>query len=660
MASSFSFYCTHCGAANEGQAAFCFACGHALEAHRTLAANNVPAGTLSPGNLLKERYHIVGQLGKGGMGAVYKAEDTLFHNQLVAVKEMSQAGLNLQETLEVTDAFKREAHLLAGLNHPSLPRIHDYFSEAGRWYLVMDFIAGETLEDHLAKAKGGYLPVKKALAIGIQLCTVLDYLHTRQPPIIFRDLKPGNVMCIPDGQLYLIDFGIARHFKPGQSKDTASFGSAGYAPPEQYGKAQTTPRSDIYSLGATLHQLLSGDDPSQNPFQFAPLRLHSQPAPVGLESLIMQMLEMNADKRPASMMEVRRELQRLAAEQVDLEKKAEQAAIPPPPAPPPVPAAPKGASTAQPATPKQYALASPIVRTAPRVIYHGHAGPVTAVSWAPGGALVVSASDDSKVNVWQAEDGSLVYCNRGHSYGVTAVAWSPNGTYIASGGFEGRMQVFYAKDGRHVYTYRGPYIITALTWSPDSRCLAFSDDHGRLQVRDATDGGHAYTYSGHAASVTSVVWSPNGLHIASASVEGSVHVWDPARGSEGRVYSNSGHNNAVSALAWSPDSTRIASAGAGKSVQTWDSEDGRHIAYYSGHGDAITAVAWSPDGTRIASASIDKTVRIWEVATQNCTFVYSGHSDKVLALAWSPDGTRIASTSEDRTAHVIDLGVDRQ
>jgi serine/threonine protein kinase len=112
---------------------------------------------------------------------------------------------------------------------------------------VMDFIAGETLEDHLAKAKGGYLPVKKALAIGIQLCTVLDYLHTRQPPIIFRDLKPGNVMCLPDGQLYLIDFGIARHFKPGQSKDTASFGSAGYAAPEQYGKAQTTVTAIRYS-----------------------------------------------------------------------------------------------------------------------------------------------------------------------------------------------------------------------------------------------------------------------------------------------------------------------------------------------------------------------------------------------------------------------------
>src|SRR5260370_19504166 len=109
---------------------------------------------------------------------------------------MSQAGLNLQETLEVTDAFKREAHLLAGLNHPSLPRIHDYFSEAGRWYLVMDFIAGETLEDHLAQAKGGYLPVKKSLPTGLQLSTLLAYLPTRQPPITFATPMPVNVISV--------------------------------------------------------------------------------------------------------------------------------------------------------------------------------------------------------------------------------------------------------------------------------------------------------------------------------------------------------------------------------------------------------------------------------------------------------------------------------
>src|SRR5260370_30525945 len=178
----------------------------------------------------------------------------------------------------------------------------------------MDFIEGETLEEHLNKEKEGHLPYEEVLQIGIQLCTVLGYLHTRQPPIIFRDLKPTNIMLITDGQLYLIDFGIARHFKPEQTKDTIAFGSPGYAAPEQYGKTQSTPRADIYSLGVTLHQLLTGSDPSDTPFQFAPLQLQGQPTPPGLEPLITQMLDMNKDKRPASMFVVKQELQRIATQ----------------------------------------------------------------------------------------------------------------------------------------------------------------------------------------------------------------------------------------------------------------------------------------------------------------------------------------------------------
>src|SRR5437763_5963833 len=120
------------------------------------------------------------------------------------------------------------------------------------------------------------------MEIGLLLCSVLEYLHTRQPPVIFRDLKPANVMLTTSGRVDLIDFGIARHFKPGRAKDTMPFGSPGYAAPEQYGKAQTTPRTDIYSLGVILHQLLTGDDPSLTPFCFAPLQFEDQPALAGL------------------------------------------------------------------------------------------------------------------------------------------------------------------------------------------------------------------------------------------------------------------------------------------------------------------------------------------------------------------------------------------
>jgi serine/threonine protein kinase len=313
------FYCTVCGAANQAQSAFCFACGKPLQAATPSpqypvagAGITILTGFLPSNVLLKQRYRIICQVGKGGFGAVYKAEDLQFGNRLLAVKEMSLGKLSPEEFAEAADAFKHEALLLAGLKHPNLPSIYDHFSEDGRWYLAMDFIEGETLEEHLTNAQEKLLPVQEVLQIGIQLCTVLSYLHTRQPTIVFRDLKPANVIMTPEGHIYLIDFGIARHFKPGQTKDTIAFGSLGYAAPEQYGKTQSTPRTDIYSLGVTLHQLLTGNDPTQTPFQFSPLQLQGQPTSPELESLIMQMLEINVNKRPDSMAVVKQELQRIA------------------------------------------------------------------------------------------------------------------------------------------------------------------------------------------------------------------------------------------------------------------------------------------------------------------------------------------------------------
>jgi serine/threonine protein kinase len=309
--STYSRYCDACGAANRVQARFCVSCGKPLQIPTIGSLPQSSTGLLAHQYLLKDRYSILHRLGQGGFGAVYKAEDTLFGNRLVAVKEMSQSNLSPQQVVEATHAFKREAQMLANLNHPNLPRVYDYFGDAGRWYLVMDFIEGETLEEYLNKANGERLPVKEVLNIGLQLCAVLDYLHNCHPSIIFRDLKPANVMRTSSGHLYLIDFGIARHFKAGQTKDTLALGSPGYAAPEQYGKAQTTPITDIYSLGATLHQLLSGKDPTEVPFQFAPLQPSGQ-LPPDLNTLIMRMVETQVSNRPRSITFVKEELYRIA------------------------------------------------------------------------------------------------------------------------------------------------------------------------------------------------------------------------------------------------------------------------------------------------------------------------------------------------------------
>src|SRR5437588_7480757 len=243
-------FCTHCGAANQAVEtaladARCFACGQSLmltdvqggptsilpdESH----SFNPDESHETP--LLLQRYKLVKQVGTGGFGAVYKAEDTHYGRRVVAIKEISLHGLQPHEVIEATDTFNREIQMLSGLTHSNLPRMYDHATDTEHWYLVMEFIEGETLEDYLQQCTYRRLPIDEVIDIGIQLCTVLDFLHTRQPPIIFRDLKPSNIMRTPEGHIYLIDFGIARRFKPGQAKDTIALGSPGFAAPAPYGK----------------------------------------------------------------------------------------------------------------------------------------------------------------------------------------------------------------------------------------------------------------------------------------------------------------------------------------------------------------------------------------------------------------------------------------
>jgi len=282
--------------------------------------------------LFRNRYIIVSKVGSGGFGSVYKARDIQSRDRLVAIKEVSLQGLHPQAMIEVTTAFQREVSVLSQLDHPNLPHLYEHFQNPDHWYLVMDFIAGETLEQYQSKAPNRRLLLSEVLDIGLQLCIVLDYLHSQQPPIVFRDLKPANIMRTPTGQLYLIDFGIARYFKPGQAKDTVALGSLGYAAPEQYGRSQTTPRADIYSLGALLHQLLTARDPSEAPFRFLPLRpkSHSDPGSLTtsmvdmlvnkLETLITSMLEMDVNKRPPDVACVKQELDVMSTLWYDIRK----------------------------------------------------------------------------------------------------------------------------------------------------------------------------------------------------------------------------------------------------------------------------------------------------------------------------------------------------
>jgi len=695
MASS-AVFCNNCGAANSPEAAFCSHCGQSLQVSATESVSSSAtehSQTERQGTLLQQRYRILAQLGTGGFGAVYKAADTMLGDRLVAIKEMSQSGLRPQEAAEATEGFKREALMLANLFHPHLPRIYDQFSDGGHWYLVMDFIKGETLEEYLqnvgASRAGAHrhLSIEEVLNIGIQLCEVLDYLHTRQPPIIFRDLKPANIMLTPDGNIYLLDFGIARHFKPGQSKDTTALGSPGYAAPEQYGKAQTTPQADIYGLGATLHQFLSGSDPSLTPFQFAPLHLRGHQgamnwATTELEALIMQMLDMNMSKRPASIAVVKQELQRIRALQstgpvgvlrqrvlpprqppefpmqsVPSYGSARQIQMPPPPVP-----ARQGISRRrvilvlvglvvgggiirQVFSQRSYVDTSVQVNPPPAQgfpIDTNYTSWVFAVAWSQNGKRLILAYGNGIVQIKDALGGNDHLIYRGHSDAVAAAAWSPDGKRIASGSFDTTVQVWDASTAQTIYTYRGHSgQVSTVAWSPDGARIASGSYDTTAQVWDATTGDNVLTYREHSAPVLDIAWSPNGKLIATASFDHTAQVWDAATANA--IYTYSGHSQQVTSVAWSPDGKRIASGSGDATAQVWDATTGENAVTYTGHSDIVEAVAWSPDGKRIASASNDMTVQVWNAAAGTNVYTYRGHSSAVITVAWSPDGKHLAS-----------------
>lgn len=276
----------------------------------------IPDGALQPGQVLQSRYRILGIIGMGGMGAVYQGRDLHFLNvpKLVAVKEMINLAQDQQLRETTMKNFEREAEILATLSHPAIPQIHDFFSFGDRAYLVMEFIQGKDLEGILNSTES-FLPIEQIRQWAIEVCDVLNYLHNHEPePIVFRDMKPSNVMIDHHRRVRLIDFGIAKTFQLGQPG--TMIGTDGYAAPEQY-KGLASPSADLYALGATLHHLLTRRDPRLEP----PFSFHKRPieelnpnVPSALAEVVMRALSYNPEERYASAAAMRQSLEALGGD----------------------------------------------------------------------------------------------------------------------------------------------------------------------------------------------------------------------------------------------------------------------------------------------------------------------------------------------------------
>jgi serine/threonine protein kinase/outer membrane protein assembly factor BamB len=261
------------------------------------------------------RYTVLAKLGQGGAGSVYKVQDNRAVPGMpvtLALKEISvSAILDPLDREENAAAFRSEVRLLMSLNHPYLTQVVNFFAEGYNYYLVMDFVDGKTLLKALEEADGP-LPVSSVLDWFWQLCDVLVYLHGLDQPIIFRDLKPGNIMVTrQQGTVKLIDFGIARFFKKDSAADTRALGTPGYAPPEQYGRSQTDERSDIYSLGVTIYELLTNINPDEHIFNLPPALTLNPAIPPALAAMLVKMTQLEPEARYQTMVEVRSDLAKL-------------------------------------------------------------------------------------------------------------------------------------------------------------------------------------------------------------------------------------------------------------------------------------------------------------------------------------------------------------
>jgi WD40 repeat protein/tRNA A-37 threonylcarbamoyl transferase component Bud32 len=654
---------------------------------------------LKPGMLIRDTYRIKSKLGKGGMGSVYLAQQTIM-DEPRALKFLSQ---ELSEDEAFTSRFLREVRTLRQVRNRNVVDCGDpERAEDGSLFFSMEFVDGPNLRD-LLKTSPKPFDVRLALAITRGIAEGLGAAHSKG--MVHRDIKPENILMAKDGEVWvpkIADFGIVATKETSQQTRTGSaLLTMAYAAPEQWTgtrAADLDGRTDLYALGGVLFEMLTGQCvfDAENYHGWAQMHLNNAPQPPsnirpdlkkwrGLDALVLRLLAKDRNDRPKDYAELIKMLDAVVYDPSLVETAAANAptVMYTPPGPgqtpsqayPVPPAIRQQAETSLPipvqrpgtgAYPQDAvtSMGGPVERpsTAGNQTYGGTPDSAPAQNRGTGDFQTLGSSSTRQISVDSRRSGATRTISSRTSRGAAVQQveekvkrgipiWTWIAVLIVLGGLGYyAAQKFYVPKSkfRTLQNQSGP--ILSVAFSPDGLTLASVSHDNTIQLWDVTAGKALNTIPDHADSVA---FGPNGRYMATGEWDKSVKLWDVSSGS--LVATMDGHTEQVVAIAFSPDGRMLASGSRDKTVKLWDVAGDKIIKTLQGHTGDVQAVAFSPDGRTLASGSADNTIKLWDVASGKELFTLQGHTRPINSVAFSPDGHTLASGSDDNTVKLWDV-----
>ncbi len=654
-------------------------------------------------------YRVLSLLGHGGMGSVWLAErvDGLFTRQ-IALKLVHPALMGGA----MTERLAREREILGGLNHPNIARLFDAgFAEDGQPYLALEYVPGTPFTAHCDSHR---LPIRERLELFRQVLRAVQYAHAHL--VIHRDLKPSNVLVTEDGEVRLLDFGIAKLLTAGAAKETQLTQLSGraltpdYAAPEQIAGAPITTAADIYALGVMLYELLTGQQPyhlkrdSRGALEEA--ILHAEPVPPSrltlsatvcdarattarklsktlkgdLDAIVLKALKKSPAARYATANEFDDDIARFLRADVVLAQRDSLAY--------------RAVKFA-----RRYRVAIATVSVLFLTLAAGLTATTYEASVASGqrdAALQAQLRSLTQTAAARLKDGDVpgalgiilevlphqgaarsytsealgvfqearatdmqVLALSGPADGVRSVAFSPEGRKVVTASRDGTARIWDLASGRQILSLNGHTDqVTAAAFSTDGRRVVTASDDNTARIWDPLTGRPILLLSGHTHRVWSAAFSPDGRRVLTASRDKTARIWDAATGRE--IVVLAGHAAPVRSAAFSPDGRLVVTASDDKTARIWDARTGREIVRLNGHASSLYAAMFSPDGRHVVTASSDRTARIWDVAAGREITQLDGHSEPVTSAAFAPDGQRVVTASLDGTARVWDTAAGRE